>query len=80
MSDDRILSAVPVEDDETLEVSLRPRPLRESIGRHKVLASDVKSKVESLPAIKQAEVEVIFDPVGDRSMMSEAARLQLGMY
>jgi metal-sulfur cluster biosynthetic enzyme len=24
-------------------------------------------------------VEVVFDPVWDRSMMSEAARLQLGM-
>jgi metal-sulfur cluster biosynthetic enzyme len=45
-----------------------------------VLASDVKSKVESLPGVKEAEVEVVFDPVWDRSMMSEAAKLQLGMY
>ena len=29
--------------------------------------------------MKDAEVEVVFDPVWDRSMMSEAARLQLGM-
>ncbi len=49
-------------------------------GMGPVLASDVKSKVESLPGIKQAEVEVVFDPVWDRSMMSEAAKLQLGMY
>lgn len=49
-------------------------------GMGPVLASDVKSKVESLPGVKQAEVEVVFDPQWDRSMMSEAARLQLGMY
>jgi probable FeS assembly SUF system protein SufT len=49
-------------------------------GMGPVLASDVKSKVESLPGVKQAEVEVVFDPVWDRSMMSEAAKLQLGMY
>jgi probable FeS assembly SUF system protein SufT len=49
-------------------------------GMGPVLASDVKSKVESLPGVKQAEVEVVFDPAWDRSMMSEAARLQLGMY
>jgi probable FeS assembly SUF system protein SufT len=49
-------------------------------GMGPVLASDVKSKVEALPGIKAAEVEVVFDPVWDRSMMSEAARLQLGMY
>ena len=49
-------------------------------GMGPVLASDVKSKVESLPGVKEAEVEVVFDPVWDRSMMSEAAKLQLGMY
>ena len=48
-------------------------------GMGPVLASDVKSKVEALPGIRTAEVEVVFDPVWDRSMMSEAARLQLGM-
>ena len=49
-------------------------------GMGPVLASDVKSKVESLPGVNEAEVEVVFDPVWDRSMMSEAAKLQLGMY
>ena len=49
-------------------------------GMGPVLASDVKTKIESLPGVKQADVEVVFDPVWDRSMMSEAAKLQLGMY
>lgn len=48
-------------------------------GMGPVLASDVKMKVESLPGVKSADVEVVFDPVWDRSMMSESARLQLGM-
>jgi probable FeS assembly SUF system protein SufT len=48
-------------------------------GMGPVLASDVKSKIEAIPSVKNAEVEVVFDPVWDRSMMSEAARLQLGM-
>ena len=48
-------------------------------GMGPVLASDVKMKVEALPGVKDANVEVVFDPVWDRSMMSEAARLQLGM-
>jgi probable FeS assembly SUF system protein SufT len=48
-------------------------------GMGPVLASDVKGKLEALPGVKTAEVEVVFDPVWDRSMMSEAARLQLGM-
>jgi probable FeS assembly SUF system protein SufT len=48
-------------------------------GMGPVLASDVKMKLEKLPGIMNANVEVVFDPVWDRSMMSEAARLQLGM-
>ncbi|HEY0159638.1 MAG TPA: putative Fe-S cluster assembly protein SufT [Thermoanaerobaculia bacterium] len=48
-------------------------------GMGPVLAGDVKSKIEAIPGVKNAEVEVVFDPVWDRSMMSEAARLQLGM-
>jgi probable FeS assembly SUF system protein SufT len=48
-------------------------------GMGPVLASDVRMKLEALPGVKEADVEVVFDPVWDRSMMSEAARLQLGM-
>jgi probable FeS assembly SUF system protein SufT len=48
-------------------------------GMGPVLAHDVKSKIESVPGVKNADVEVVFDPVWDRSMMSEAAKLQLGM-
>ncbi len=48
-------------------------------GMGPVLAGDVKMKLEALPGVETADVEVVFDPVWDRSMMSEAARLQLGM-
>jgi probable FeS assembly SUF system protein SufT len=48
-------------------------------GMGPVLATDVKTKIEMLPGVKAADVEVVFDPVWDRSMMTEAARLQLGM-
>ena len=49
-------------------------------GMGPVLAHDVKTKIETLPGVKNAEVEVVFDPAWDRSMMSEAAKLQLGLY
>src|SRR5437016_13896411 len=48
-------------------------------GMGPVLGHDVKQKIEALPGVKSAEVEVVFDPVWDRSMMSDAAKLQLGM-
>lgn len=36
MSDERLLSGQPVDDDTQVELSLRPRHLREYIGQHKV--------------------------------------------
>jgi probable FeS assembly SUF system protein SufT len=48
-------------------------------GMGEVLVQDVKDKVEIVPTIKHADVELVFDPPWNQSMMSEAARLQTGM-
>jgi probable FeS assembly SUF system protein SufT len=66
-------------EDGRKDVKIKMTLTAPGCGMGPVLASDVKSKVESLPGVANAEVEVVFDPVWDRSMMSEAARLQLGM-
>jgi probable FeS assembly SUF system protein SufT len=44
-----------------------------------MLVDDVRRKCLSVPGVKQADVELVFDPPWDPSRMSEAARLQLGM-
>ncbi|HXO18540.1 MAG TPA: putative Fe-S cluster assembly protein SufT [Thermoanaerobaculia bacterium] len=49
-------------------------------GMGPVLAQDVKEKVEAIPGVRQADVEVVFDPQWNQNMMSEAARLQLGLF
>ena len=43
-----------------------------------VLLDDVRRKVAAIPGVKEVDVELVFDPPWDPSMMSEAARLQLG--
>jgi probable FeS assembly SUF system protein SufT len=48
-------------------------------GMGEVLVQDVKDKVELVPTVKRADVELVFDPPWNQSMMSEAARLQTGM-
>jgi metal-sulfur cluster biosynthetic enzyme len=44
-----------------------------------VLVEDVRSKVERVPGVKDVDVQLVFDPPWDQSMMSEAARLTLGL-
>jgi metal-sulfur cluster biosynthetic enzyme len=41
---------------------------------------EVQTKIESVPGVSSAEIELVWDPVWNPSMMSEAARLQLGMF
>ena len=48
-------------------------------GMGEVLVQDVKDKVEVIPTIKRTDVELVFDPPWNQSMMSDAARLQTGM-
>lgn len=43
------------------------------------LPVDVKNKVLSVDGVNKAEVEITFDPPWDQSMMSELAKLELGM-
>jgi len=48
-------------------------------GMGEVLVQDVRDKVELIPTIKRADVELVFDPPWNQTMMSDAARLQTGM-
>jgi FeS assembly SUF system protein len=44
------------------------------------LPGEVKAKVESVPGVASADIDLVWDPSWNPSMMSEAARLQLGMF
>jgi FeS assembly SUF system protein len=44
------------------------------------LPGDVKTKIEGVPGVTSADVELVWDPTWNPSMMTEAARLQLGMF
>lgn len=49
-------------------------------GMGGVLVQDVKEKLEQVPTVRGADVELVFDPPWNREMMSEEAKLQTGMY
>ncbi len=44
------------------------------------LPGEVKMKAEEVPGVKSVDVELVWDPAWNPSMMTEAARLQLGMF
>lgn len=48
-------------------------------GMGPVLVQDVQERLKQLPGIDDVEVELVFDPPWNQGLMSEAAKLQLGM-
>jgi probable FeS assembly SUF system protein SufT len=48
-------------------------------GMGPVLAQDVQNKLVSLEPIDEANVELVWDPPWNQGMMTEAAKLQLGL-
>ena len=48
-------------------------------GMGPVLQQDVETKLLALPEVKQAQVHLVWDPPWNRDMLSEAAKLELGL-
>ena len=44
------------------------------------LPTEVKNRVATIPGVTDVKVDVVWDPPWDRDRMSEAAKLQLGMF
>lgn len=49
-------------------------------GMGPFLVEDVRSKVAQVPNVAEVDVELVFDPPWNPEMMSEAARLETGLY
>ena len=43
------------------------------------ILEDVRQKVEAVNGVTSANVQLVFEPIWDQSMMSEEARLELGL-
>src|SRR3546814_16935760 len=48
-------------------------------GMGEILVDDVRSKLEMIPTVAEADVELVFDPPWSRNMMSEPAKPETGM-
>ena len=43
------------------------------------LFEDIRQKVESIEGVKSVDVQLVYEPEWDQSMMTEEAKLELGM-
>jgi len=43
------------------------------------LVEEIDEKLREIPGVEELEIEVVFDPPWDKSMLSDEARLELGL-
>jgi probable FeS assembly SUF system protein SufT len=66
-------------EDATRSVDIKMTLTAPGCGMGEVLVADVRDKVQIVPTVVRAHVELVFDPPWNQTMMSEEARLQTGM-
>ena len=67
---------IDVKDDATVELDMTfTAP---SCPAADFILEDVRSKVDSVEGVKSANVNLVFEPAWDQSMMSEETRVELG--
>ncbi|HEY0201295.1 MAG TPA: putative Fe-S cluster assembly protein SufT [Burkholderiaceae bacterium] len=66
-------------EDGQRQVAIKMTLTAPGCGMGEILVDDVRSKLEMIPTVAEADVDLVFDPPWNRHMMSEAARLETGM-
>ncbi len=66
-------------DDGQFKVSIQMTLTAPGCGMGEAIADEACDKVLALPSVGEATVDIVFDPPWDRYMLSEAARLTLGL-
>ena len=66
-------------EDATRRVRVSMTLTAPGCGMGDILVDDVRNKPESIPTVREADVELTFDPPWNHSMMSDVAKLETGM-
>ena len=69
---------VPTESGQRVEIDMTLTA--PGCGMGPILVEDVRGKVSGLPNVAEVDVDLVFDPPWNQEMMSEAARLETGLY
>ncbi|MBA7659522.1 Fe-S protein maturation auxiliary factor SufT [subsurface metagenome] len=73
------LKVTPMKDGGGQQVNIKMTLTAPGCGMGPFIAEDVRQKVLSVPGVVEANVQLVWEPLWNQNMMSEAARLKLGM-
>jgi probable FeS assembly SUF system protein SufT len=67
-------------EGEGTKVEIRMTLTAPGCGMGEIIVAEVRDKILALPEVEEVDVELVFDPPWDKSMMSEEARLKVGLF
>ena len=73
------LKVTPMKDGGGQRVDIKMTLTAPGCGMGPFIAEDVRQKALSVPGVADARVQLVWEPLWNQNMMSEAARLKLGM-
>ena len=74
-----VCEAEPLADG-THRVEIKMSMTAPGCGMGDILKEDARAAVQSVPGVSDVDIELVWDPPWGQDRMSEAARLQLGMF
>lgn len=72
------LSIEPRSDDKFF-VSVQMTLTAQGCGMGPVIAEDARTRIETLPQVESAKVDIVWDPVWNPQMISEEGKIKLGL-
>src|SRR6266705_687110 len=69
----------PIDEGKSFKADVKMTLTAPGCGMGPVLAQDVQNKLLSVEEIDEANVELVWDPPWNQGMMTDAAKLQLGL-
>ena len=69
-----------VQPDGSYRVDIKMSMTAPGCGMGDILQHDVRSRVQTVPGVSEVDVEVVWEPPWDQTRLSDAARLELGLY
>ena len=67
-------------DEDKRDVSITMTLTAPGCGMGEIIVEDVRSKILIIPTIGKVDIEMVFEPLWNAQMMSEAAKLETGMF
>ena len=66
-------------ENENYRINIKMTLTAPGCGMGPAIAMDAEMKIRNIPSVKDVQVEIVWEPIWDREMMSDEAKLQLGM-